>query len=51
MSYSMQEKPKGKMLWKVLSWWDKYNERDCNLKEPVMPSFIKEKALQELKIE
>jgi len=49
VGYREQNKPKGKRLWKTISFWDKYNERDSNIKEsPFLPLEVKQKAFEEM---
>jgi len=47
--YSLWEKPEGKRKYIRVSNWDKYNERDSNVKEPEMSMFIKSAALDKIK--
>lgn len=42
--YRVVSKPKGKKTWKVLYYWDKYNERDCN-PEPELSNEVRQLAL------
>lgn len=48
VQYTIEEKPKGKRLWKVTGIWDKYDSRRGALTEPELTPDIRRQCLEEV---
>lgn len=47
--WAIETKPKGKRIWRIKSFWDKYARKDFNAtEEPILPEKIRSEAISEV---
>ena len=46
-SYHREIKPKGKRIWKIIQFWDKYS-RESNIEQPELPQNVRDLAFEKV---